>query len=178
MKLVDTHIPEVKLVQLKLHHDARGFFCERYTPAISEALGITFIQDNHSRSFAGVLRGIHFQHSPWQGKLVSVTHGRVLDVAVDLRKDSPTYKQHVAHELSDENGLMLWIPAGFGHGFCVLGDEPADVLYKVTTGYNPKGEGGIRYDDPELNIRWPNENPVLSDRDKALPLLRDAVIPA
>ncbi|MBN8543539.1 MAG: dTDP-4-dehydrorhamnose 3,5-epimerase [Alphaproteobacteria bacterium] len=176
MKLIDTNIPEVKLVQLKLHHDARGFFCEQYTQAIGEALEVTFVQDNRSRSVAGVLRGIHYQLG--QGKLVSVTHGRVLDVAVDLRKDSPTYKQHVAHELSDENGLMLWIPAGFGHGFCVLGDQPADVLYKVTTGYNPKGEGGIRYDDPELNIRWPNENPILSDRDKALPLLKDAIIPA
>lgn len=178
MKLIDTAIPEVKLVQLKLHHDDRGFFCEHYTQAMDEALEVRFVQDNHSRSFPGVLRGLHFQHTPGQGKLVSATRGRVLDVAVDLRKDSPTYKQHVAHELSDANGLMLWIPAGFGHGFCVLSDEPADVLYKVTTGYNPKGEGGVRYDDPELGIVWPIADPILSDRDKALPLLKDAVIPA
>jgi len=178
MKLVDTNIPEVKLVQLTLHHDARGFFCEHYTQAMDEALGVHFVQDNHSRSLPGVLRGIHYQHTPAQGKLVSATRGRVLDVAVDLRKDSPTYKQHVAHELSDMNGLLLWIPPGFGHGFCVLGDEPADVLYKVTSGYNAKGEGGIRYDDPELSVPWPLENPILSDRDKALPSLANTVIPA
>jgi dTDP-4-dehydrorhamnose 3,5-epimerase len=136
------------------------------------------VQDNHSRSLPNVLRGIHLQHTPNQGKLVGAIRGRVWDVAVDLRKNSPTYKRYVAHELSDANGQLLWIPAGFGHGFCVMGDAPADLLYKVTAAYNPKGESGIRYDDPELAIAWPVTNPILSERDKALPFLKDAVISA
>jgi len=124
-----------------------------------------FVQDNHSRSFPNVLRGLHYQ--PGQGKLVSVIRGRIWDVAVDIRPDSETLGQHYSVELSDENGRMLWIPSGFAHGFCVLGDQPADVLYKVTSVYNPVGEGGIAYDDPELGIKWPIENPIISARDKA-----------
>jgi dTDP-4-dehydrorhamnose 3,5-epimerase len=116
-----------------------------------------------------VLRGLHYQTAPAQGKLVGVVRGRIWDVVVDIRPSSPTYGRHSAVELTDLNGRLLWIPAGFAHGFCVLGDEPADVLYKVDALYNPASEGGIRWDDPELGIAWPIERPVISARDQKLP---------
>lgn len=173
MKLVDTDLPEVKRVVLDIHRDARGFFCERFAEEKFAALGIRehFVQDNHSRSLPGVLRGLHFQYAPMMGKLVGCTRGRILDVAVDVRPSSPNFGRHAAAELSDENGELLWIPAGFAHGFCVLGSEAADVLYKVTNSYNANGEQGIRFDDADIGIAWPVTSPLLSDRDRALPTL-------
>lgn len=170
MELHDTPLTGVKRITLDVYPDARGFFCERYVEAKFHALGITetFVQDNHSRSNPGVVRGLHFQYDKPQGKLVGVTRGRVLDVAVDVRPHSPQFGRHVAVEL-DEHSL-LWIPAGYAHGFCVLGDEPADVFYKVTAPFNATGESGIRYD----TVPWPIENPLLSPRDEAQPTLAEA----
>jgi dTDP-4-dehydrorhamnose 3,5-epimerase len=159
------------LVELVVHGDSRGFFAERFHLERFEAHGLptAFAQDNHSRSAPGVLRGLHYQHQPAQGKLVGVVRGRVWDVAVDIRPASPTFGQHIGLELSDMNGRLLWIPPGFAHGFCVLGDEPADVYYKVDAPYGPAGEGGVRWNDAQLGIRWPMERPLVSERDAALP---------
>lgn len=171
MQVLDCKLAGLKIIQLKIFGDSRGFFMERFNREKFEEAGLPsdFVQDNHSRSAPGILRGLHYQHTPEQGKLVGAVCGRVFDVAVDIRPNSPTFGQHEAVELSDENGHLLWIPAGFAHGFCVLGNEPADVMYKVTGIYNPAGEGGIRYDDPALAIDWPVKNPRVSDRDKSLP---------
>lgn len=170
MKLLPCPIEGLKVIQLQLHGDARGFFVERYHRQKLADLGLDaeFVQDNHSRSAPGILRGLHYQHTPPQGKLVGVTRGAVWDVAVDIRPESPTYGQYHAVELTGENGVLFWIPAGFAHGFCVLGDEPADMLYKVSGLYNAAGEGGIRYDDPELKLDWPLKNPTISARDEGL----------
>ena len=170
MKISDCDIEGLKTIQLDVMGDARGFFVERFHASRFAAAGLPteFLQDNHSRSAPSILRGLHYQHTPPQGKLVGVTRGRVWDVAVDIRKSSPTFGQHHAVELTGENGVLFWIPAGFAHGFCVLGDEPADMLYKVTAEYHAAGEGGIRYDDPELAIDWPIKNPIISARDKGL----------
>lgn len=158
------------LFHLAIHRDDRGFFVERYqSERFARYLpSTTFVQDNHSRSLPGVLRGLHFQHSPDQGKLVGVLRGRIFDVAVDLRVDSPTFGQSMGAELSDVNGGLLWIPAGFAHGFCVLGDEPADVMYKVDAPYNAGGEGGLNWADPDLAIDWPIKEPTVSERDRRL----------
>jgi len=175
MQIIDKALGEVMCVELMRHGDARGFFVERYNRDAYAALGLPtdFFQDNHSRSAPGVLRGIHYQHSPSQGKLVGVTRGQIWDVAVDLRADSTTFGQWYGTELSCENARMLWVPAGFGHGFCVLGEEPADVLYKVTAPYNPKGEGGICWDDDRLAIDWPIAQPQISERDAGLMTFAD-----
>ena len=159
------------LIELKIWRDERGFFMERFQSAAFEALGLptTFVQDNHSRSMPGVLRGLHYQNAPAQGKLVSIVRGRVWDVAVDIRPQSPTFGQHAACELNDTNGRLLWIPKGFAHGFCVLGDEPADILYKVDAPYDPATEAGIQWRDRDLSIAWPVENPATSARDQRLP---------
>lgn len=170
MKLIAEPMDGLKVIQLQVHGDARGFFVERYHQQKLADLGIkeTFVQDNHSRSAPGILRGLHYQASPAQGKLVGVTRGKVWDVAVDVRPDSSTYGQYHGVELSDENGVIFWIPPGFAHGFCVLGDEPADMLYKCSGLYNARGEGGIMYNDPEFDIEWPIDNPQISQRDKEL----------
>lgn len=170
MKLIDEPLNGLKVIQLAVHGDHRGFFVERFHQQKLADLGITetFVQDNHSRSAPKILRGLHYQDSPPQGKLVGVTRGRVWDVAVDIRPDSPTFGQYHGVELSDENGILFWIPAGFAHGFCVLGDEPADMLYKCSGLYNAAGEGGIRYDDPELAVDWPIDNATISERDEGL----------
>ncbi len=167
MKVTPLAIADVLLIELKVYEDERGFFIARYQAEQFREYGLSieFVQDNHSRSRPGVLRGLHFQHTPAQGKLVGVSHGRIWDVAVDIRADSPTYGQHVSAELSDLNGRLLWVPAGFAHGFCVLGDEPADVLYKVDAPYNPRGEVGIAWDDPELAVPWPITPSIVSARD-------------
>lgn len=159
------------LVQLAVHGDARGFFVERFQAErfAEHGLPTRFVQDNHSRSAPGVLRGLHYQTDPAQGKLVGAVRGSILDVVLDIRAQSPTFGRHVAVELSDLNGRMLWVPAGFAHGFCVLGSEPADVVYKVDAVYQPKSEGGIHPLDPELSIRWPVSSPQLSTRDTAQP---------
>jgi dTDP-4-dehydrorhamnose 3,5-epimerase len=170
MKLRECPIDGLKVIELAVHGDARGFFVERYHRQKLADLGldVEFVQDNHSRSAPKILRGLHYQHTPPQGKLVGVTRGAVWDVAVDIRPDSPTFGQYHAVELTGENGVLFWIPAGFAHGFCVLGDEPADMLYKVSGLYNAAGEGGIRYDDPELAIDWPVKQPIISARDEGL----------
>lgn len=172
-----THLkPEgLILVELVMMRDERGFFLERFQVDRfrQNGLPVDFVQDNHSRSAPGVLRGLHYQYDPPQGKLVGVAHGSIWDVAVDVRADSPTFGRSFGIELSDVNGNMLWVPPGFAHGFCVLGDEPADVLYKVDTHYNPKGEGGIFWDDPDLRIDWPIKPATVSNRDAQLPGFAD-----
>jgi dTDP-4-dehydrorhamnose 3,5-epimerase len=171
MQAIDTPLSGLKLVQLKLIGDSRGFFIERFNATAFAAAGLPteFVQDNHSRSTPNILRGLHAQHTPPQGKLVGCVRGRIWDVAVDIRAHSSTFGQHYGVELSDTNGKLLWVPGGFAHGFCVLGDEPADVFYKVTATYSPATEVGIHYADAALNIPWPIENPQTSERDKALP---------
>lgn len=175
MKIINCPIAGLKVIQLDVHGDARGFFVERFhVKRFSEAgLPHIFLQDNHSRSAPRTLRGLHYQYAPPQGKLVGVARGRVWDIAVDIRPKSPTFGRHHAVELTAENGMLLWIPAGFAHGFCVLGEEPADLLYKVTAVYNPASEGGIRFNDPELGIDWPIKEPLISERDKNLPSFSD-----
>lgn len=156
------------LVELKLWSDERGFFVERFQTAAFGALGLptAFAQDNHSRSLPGVLRGLHYQ--PGQGKLIGVVRGRVWDVAVDIRPTSKTFGHYAACELNDANGRLLWIPDGFAHGFCVLGDDPADMLYKVDAPYDPQAELGLHWADQDLSIAWPLEAPVTSERDQRL----------
>jgi dTDP-4-dehydrorhamnose 3,5-epimerase len=145
VRMVPTEIPGLFVVELSVHGDARGFFIERFQAERFREYGLPaqYVQVNHSRSRPGVLRGLHYQHTPPQGKLVGVTRGQIWDVAVDIRRGSPSFGRSVGIELSDLNGLLLWIPAGFAHGFCVLGDEPADVVYQTDALYNPDGEGGI-----------------------------------
>ncbi|MDJ0663499.1 MAG: dTDP-4-dehydrorhamnose 3,5-epimerase [Acidimicrobiia bacterium] len=161
-------LPEVLLIQPEVHGDSRGFFMETWNQRdFDEAVGreVRFVQDNHSRSGRGVLRGLHYQLAPPQGKLVHVVAGAVFDVAVDVRRGSPTLGKHVAAELSAESKTQLWIPEGFAHGFLVL-TEYAEVLYKATTYYDPGSERSIRWDDPELGIDWPVVEPDLSERDR------------
>lgn len=170
MKIENCAIEGLKLIHLHVAEDRRGMFCERFHVEKFAAAGLphAFAQDNHSRSLPHVLRGVHYQHTPPMGKLVSVIHGRIWDVAVDLRPKSPTFGKHYGVELSHMSYTAFWIPAGFAHGFCVLGEEPAEVLYKLDAPYNAAGEGGIYFDDPDLDIKWPIQNPILSDRDKTL----------
>jgi len=171
-RIVATSLPDVLLIEPDVYKDVRGFFLETYHAAKYAASGITppFVQDNHSRSSHGTLRGIHLQIAPPQGKLVRVIRGAVLDVAVDLRIGSPTFGQWVGTELSEENFRQLYVPPGFGHAFYVT-HGPADVEYKVTTLYEPAGELGIAWNDPELAIGWPDPKPTVSDRDSRLPRL-------
>jgi len=170
MKVMQTAIPDVLMLEPRVLHDGRGFFMETYNArTFREATGLDthFVQDNHSHSVRGVLRGLHYQlHQP-QGKLVRVVRGRVFDVAVDIRKSSATFGQWVGVELSEENHLQIWIPAGFAHGFLVL-SESADVLYKTTDFYAPEHERCIAWDDPDIHIQWPDVGQIkLSDKDRA-----------
>ena len=168
-------LPGLVVVEARVFRDDRGFFLERYREDRLAELGIRerFVQDNHSRSAPAVLRGLHFQTDPAQGKLVTALRGRIWDVAVDLRQGSPTYGEHFGIELNETNCLSLWVPFGFAHGFCVLGDQDADVLYKVNGFYNPKTEGGIRWNDESLKIQWPVKQPIVSARDAAMPTFRE-----
>lgn len=171
-------IPEVKIITPKRLGDRRGFFSEVYARKAFAAAGIDldFVQDNHSRSReVGTIRGLHFQAPPFaQVKLVRVTRGRILDVAVDLRRSSPTFGRHVAVELSEENWRQLLVPIGFAHGFCTL-EPDTEVLYKVTNDYAPAHDFGVAFDDPTLAIAWPveTEKAILSDRDRRHPRLAD-----
>lgn len=178
MNFIKTEIEGLIIVEPKVFGDHRGFFMESWSErAFAEAgLHYTFVQDNHSSSTVkGTLRGIHFQRGDKaQAKLVRCVRGAVLDVAVDLRPGSPTYKKWVGVELSEDNKRMLMIPRGFGHGFVTLTDH-VEFLYKADNPYAPESEGGIRWNDPELNIDWGVENPVLSAKDKINPFLCDAV---
>lgn len=176
MQVIATRLPDVLLLEPKVFGDARGFFMESWNRQTFAELGLDldFVQDNHSRSARGVLRGLHYQLSQPQGKLVRVTNGAVFDVAVDVRRSSPHYGQWTGHELSADNHRMLWVPPGFAHGFLVLSDS-ADFLYKTTAYYAPQWDRGIRWDDPEIGVQWPLQNaPTLSAKDQDLPLLREA----
>lgn len=173
-----TDLPEVVVVEPKVHRDDRGFFLEAWNRReFAEAVGedVEFVQDNHSRSKRGVVRGLHYQVPPQpQGKLVRVALGAVWDVAVDIRAGSATFGQWVGVELSEENQRQLWIPPGFAHGFVVLSDE-ADLLYKASGYYSRDHDRSIRWDDPEIGIPWPLEGePILSEKDRTAPGLRDA----
>lgn len=172
MKVLETVLPGVLIIEPRVFGDARGFFLESYQAERYRQLGIepAFVQDNHSRSARGVLRGLHFQRSRPQGKLVSVSRGSVYDVAVDINPASPTCGQFVAVELNDENHRQLWIPPGYAHGFCVLSDI-ADFQYKCTDYYAPEDEGGLLWNDPQVRIPWPIEPPLLSAKDKLNPTL-------
>lgn len=175
MRRIDTDIDDVCLIEPVVHGDHRGFFMESYHRADLAALGIAddFVQDNHSRSRAGVLRGLHYQLGRPQAKLVRVTRGRVFDVVVDIRIGSPTFGRWVGAELSEENRLMLYSPVGFAHGFFVL-SEHAEFQYKCSDYYAPAEERGIRWDDPSIAIEWPigDDSPILSARDLAWPHLK------
>jgi len=169
VNIVRTAIADVLIIEPKVFGDSRGFFMETWNQrAFNEAVGaeVSFVQDNHSRSARGVLRGLHFQTVQPQGKLVRVSHGAVCDVAVDIRRDSPTFGQHVIVELSGENQRQLWLPAGFAHGFLVL-SETADFLYKTTDYYHPASEICLQWDDADLGIAWPLMGaPSLSTKDQ------------
>lgn len=171
MKVTPTAIPDVLVIEPKVFGDARGFFYESFNgKAFDEAVGrhVEFVQDNHSRSVKGVLRGLHYQIQQPQGKLVRVVRGAVFDVAVDIRKSSPTFGQWVGVALTEENHKQMWVPEGFAHGFLVVSDS-ADFLYKTTDYYAPVHERCIRWDDPGLGIRWPDlgVQPTLSAKDQA-----------
>jgi dTDP-4-dehydrorhamnose 3,5-epimerase len=174
MKVISTAIPEVLIVEPKLFGDQRGFFLETFQAQRYAEQGIPgpFVQDNLSRSSYGVIRGLHLQNPSTQGKLVSAMRGRVLDVAVDVRKGSPTFGQHVAVELSEENRRQLWVPRGFAHGFAVL-SETADFFYKCDSWYSPENEMVVRWDDPAIGIDWQIDKPSLAARDANAPLLSE-----
>src|SRR5919112_2498916 len=175
MKRVETRIDGLALLAPTVHGDERGFFVETWRRDAWEAAGVpsAFVQDNHSRSRRGTVRGLHFQTHPGQGKLVRAARGSVLDVVVDLRHGSPTFGEWEGVELDDERGLQLYIPVGFGHGFCVLSDT-ADFVYKCTAYYDGATEAGIRFDDPDVGVEWPSDVELIySQRDRDAPLLAD-----
>lgn len=177
MPLIKTELPDLLVFEPKVFEDSRGYFFESYNANVFKEAGIdiVFVQDNQSSSAYGVIRGLHFQLNPHaQTKLVRVLSGRILDVAVDLRKGSPTFGKSFTIELSAENKRQLFVPRGFAHGFSVL-SERAEVMYKCDAFYNKQSEGGIRFDDPELNIDWqiPLEKAVVSDKDTILPGITD-----
>jgi dTDP-4-dehydrorhamnose 3,5-epimerase len=174
MERLPTRLDGLVLIAPAVHGDARGFFTETWRADAWAAHGIPseFVQDNHSRSRRGTLRGIHFQTHPGQGKLVRAARGRVFDVVVDLRRGSDTFGQWEGVELDDERGHQLWIPVGFGHGFCVV-SETADFVYKCTAYYDAATEAGIRFDDPDVGIEWPDIELLYSERDRDAPRLSE-----
>ena len=175
MNVIKTKLKDCVIIEPKVFGDERGFFLETFqADRYGDLAGISlpFVQDNHSRSSKGVLRGLHFQKTKPQGKLVRVVRGEVYDVAVDIRQGSPTYGQWEAVILSEENKTQFWVPPGFAHGFVVL-SETADFEYKCTDYYDPSDEGSLLWNDPDLNIPWPIENPKLSEKDANAPLLAD-----
>ena len=178
MKIIETHLPGVVVIEPKVFGDKRGFFLETFRQdALQQAgINVTFVQDNHSRSTQGVLRGLHYQLKQTQGKLVRVTSGSVFDVAVDVREGSPTFGQWYGAELNEENMRMMYVPPGYAHGFVVL-SESADFLYKCTDYYHPESEQGIAWNDPDIGIEWPIEalssEVSLSEKDKTNPFLKN-----
>lgn len=174
MKVIETKLDGVLIIEPKVHGDHRGFFLESYRENQFKDAGITqpFVQDNHSRSQRGVLRGLHFQVTQPQGKLVRVTRGSVYDVAVDINPESSTCGQYVGIELTEDNHKLFWVPPGYAHGFVVTSDI-ADFQYKCTDYYNPDDEGGIIWNDPEVGIEWPIAGPQLSGKDAVLPTLSE-----
>jgi dTDP-4-dehydrorhamnose 3,5-epimerase len=171
---LETKLDGVVLVQPEVHGDARGFLVETFSVAAWASLGADaqFVQHNQSRSARGTLRGIHFQTDPGQAKLVRCSRGSIYDVAVDLRRDSPTFGRWEGHVLDDVGHRQLFVPVGFGHGFCVNSDE-ADVCYLLSSAYDSATEAGIAWDDPEVAIEWPVERPLLSERDRSAPRLAE-----
>lgn len=178
MQVTETKLEGVKVIEPKVFGDHRGFFLETYNEQRYREAGIDvrFVQDNHSRSSKGVLRGLHYQLVQPQDKLVWCIRGRVWDVAVDVRKDSPTFGQWFGVELDDQSKRQIFVPKGFAHGFCVLSDE-AEIVYKCSDLYAPGGEGGVLWNDPAVGIEWPITDPVLSDKDAKLPPLASARLP-
>jgi dTDP-4-dehydrorhamnose 3,5-epimerase len=179
MKIIKADIPDVLIIQPDFYRDSRGYFFESYNKEIFARNGLfmEFVQDNESKSKKGVVRGLHFQYPPFeQGKLVRVVRGAVLDVAVDLRKNSPWYGKYTTVILTSENKWMYWIPAGFAHGFLTL-KEGTLFSYKCTQLYNKQHEGCIRWNDPDLGIQWGISNPVVSTRDNQAPIFRDFISP-
>lgn len=177
MKVTETALPGVLVIEPRVFTDERGLFLETYQSERYAAHGVpmTFAQDNFSRSTRGTLRGLHFQEPKAQGKLVQVTRGAVLDVVVDVRRGSPTFGKWLGVELSGDQPRQMWIPPGFAHGFCVT-SESADFWYKCTTPYAPDAERSIRWDDPSIGIAWPVSHPLLSKKDAQAPLLADAPV--
>jgi dTDP-4-dehydrorhamnose 3,5-epimerase len=177
-RFIELEIPDVIIVQPDKFSDQRGFFSELYKSTEFKKHGINtkFVQENLSYSKKGVLRGLHYQTKPKeQGKFVRVLSGRIFDVVVDIRQESKTFKKWLSVELSEDNDDMLWIPPGFAHGFLALEDD-TKIVYKVTSEYSPKNDSGIRWNDPDLKIKWPIANPTLSNKDSALPMFKDAKI--
>lgn len=175
MEIIKTKIPGLLIIKPVVFEDDRGYFFESFNEEkfLKAGIDVQFVQDNESKSQKGVLRGLHFQNPPYaQGKLVRVMRGSVLDVAVDIRKGSPTYGQWESIVLSGENKMMYWIPAGMAHGFLTLEDGTI-FFYKCTDTYNKGSEGSIRWDDPDLNIDWGTDNPILSEKDKIAPLFSE-----
>lgn len=174
MRVLETRLAGLVLLEPQVFIDDRGFFVETYRRDDYAAHGITvdFVQDNHSRSVRGTVRGLHYQSTPGQPKLIRVARGSVFDVVVDIRRDSPTFGQHETVGLDDRLHRQLFVPIGFAHGFCTL-SEVADVVYKVGSYYDPAAERGMAWDDPALGIEWPVREPIVSARDRANPLLRD-----
>lgn len=170
MKITEFSIKGPLLFENKAHHDDRGFFTERFREDLFKELGIfnKFVQDNYSLSKPGVLRGLHYQYAPPQGKLVTCVSGRIFDVAVDIRKGSPTFGKWISAELDGQEPSWLWVPAGFAHGFMVMGDQPAGVMYKVDNYWAPQGESGIKWDDSDININWPSQQAHVSNKDREL----------
>jgi len=177
MEIIKTPIEDLLIIQPQVFRDDRGYFFESFNRQhfIDAGLDLHFVQDNESKSQKGVLRGLHFQNPPYaQGKLVRVIKGSVLDVAVDIRKNSPTYGQYFTLELNEVNKTMLWIPQGFAHGFATLADDTI-FSYKCTNNYNKASEGSILWNDSDLNIEWNIKDPNLSEKDKNAPLFRDFI---
>lgn len=174
METRDLRLKGLKLVTPKVFSDNRGFFMESFQHSVYEKVGIpeSFVQDNHSYSKKGCIRGMHFQSFPGQAKLVRVAVGQIYDVAVDIRPDSPTFGQWEGVILDDKLHQQLYVPIGFAHGFCVLSDE-AHVMYKVSAPYHPTYEKGFRWNDPDINIVWPVKNPITSERDDNSPLFKE-----
>ena len=176
MRFIKTDLPGVIVIEPTIYEDKRGFFMETYRKDkfLEADIPGRFVQDNHSSSTQSTIRGLHFQEPHAQGKLVRVVKGEIFDVAVDVRKGSPHFSRWIGIRLSQENGKQLWIPPGFAHGFCVL-SERADVIYKCTTFYAPKAEKYILWNDPDIGIKWPIDNPVTSEKDANAPSLKDAL---
>jgi dTDP-4-dehydrorhamnose 3,5-epimerase len=177
MNVIETNLKDCVIIEPKVFGDERGFFLETFNAdryANMAGIVLPFVQDNHSRSSKAVLRGLHFQKTKPQGKLVRVVRGEVYDVAVDIRRGSPTYGQWEAVILSEENKIQFWVPPGFAHGFVVL-SETADFEYKCTDYYDPHDEGSLLWDDSDLNIPWPIDDPKLSEKDANAPLLADLI---
>jgi len=178
MELIPTAIPEIVIIKPDVYGDDRGYFFESYNEEKFASYGIQgpFVQDNESRSQKNVLRGLHYQAEPFaQGKLVRVIKGSVIDIAVDIRRNSPSFGKWVSMKLTGENKWICWIPKGFAHGFISLEDNTI-FTYKCTDFYNKSSEASVRWNDPELNIDWGIQNPILSEKDKVAPLLKDAIL--